>query len=97
MRTRRANNKKNRSPIATSVPAHVQTKLEQAAAWRGTTVSSFVIEAALREAEQVIERERLIRLTAEDAARLVSLLDGPPAPNAALRKAAADHQRIICG
>jgi uncharacterized protein (DUF1778 family) len=97
MATRPTNPSKNRTRIATSVPAHVQTKLEQAAAWRGTTVSSFVVEAALKEAEQVIEKERLIRLTTDDAERLIALLDAPPMPNAALRKAAADHKRLIRG
>jgi len=53
--------------------------------------------AAAKEAEQVIEKERLPQLSRQDAERLASLLDNPPAPNAALRKAVEAHQRLLRG
>jgi uncharacterized protein (DUF1778 family) len=56
-----------------------------------------VAEAAAKEAEQVIEKERLLQLSRQDAELLASLLDNPPAPNAAMRKAVQAHQRLIRG
>ena len=75
---------------------HCDCKAE-AAAWRGVPVSSFVIEAAAKAADDVIERERLIQLTRADAEQILNLLDNPPEPNAALRKAVEAHQRLIRG
>ena len=75
----------------------VRAKVEEAAAWRGVPVASFVIEAASRAADEVIERERLIQLTRADAEQILNLLDNPPEPNASLLKAAEAHQRLIRG
>jgi uncharacterized protein (DUF1778 family) len=79
------------------MPAHQRAKIEEAAAWRGVPVSSFVIDAAVREAEQVIQKERLIELTRNDAELIASLLDNPPEPNAAMRRAIRAHKRMIRG
>ena len=75
----------------------VRAKVEEAAAWRGVPVASFVIEAAVKAADEVIERERLIQLTRADAEQILNLLDNPPEPNASLLKAADAHQRLIRG
>jgi uncharacterized protein (DUF1778 family) len=53
--------------------------------------------AAAKEAEQVSEKERLLQLSRQDAELLASLLDNPPAPNAAMQKAVQTHQRLIRG
>lgn len=83
--------------ISADVAAHVRARIEEAAAWRGVPIGSFMIEAAVRAADEVIERERLIQLSREDAERMLTLLENPPEPNAALRKAAEAHQRLIRG
>ena len=44
-------------------------------AWRGVSVSKFLVEAAAKEADQVIQRERLLELKREDAERVFALLD----------------------
>jgi hypothetical protein len=43
--------------------------------------------AAAKEAEQVIEKERLPQLSRQDAELLASLLGNPPAPDAAMQAA----------
>jgi len=83
--------------LSTEMTAPVRAKVEEAAAWRGVPVASFVIEAAAKAADEVIEHERLIQLTRADAEQIMNLLDNPPEPNAALRKAAESHQRLIRG
>lgn len=61
------------------------------------SLAAFVADAAAKEAEQVIERERLIQLSRDDAEHVAALLENPPAPNDALRKAAELHTRLIGG
>ena len=87
----------NLDSISANTTAPVWARIEEAAAWRGVPVGSFVIEAAVRAADEVLEHERLIQLSREDAERILALLENPPAPNAALRKAADAHQRLIRG
>ena len=83
--------------LSAEMTSPVRAKVEEAAAWRGVPVSSFVIEAAVKAADEVIERERLIQLTRADAEQILNLLDNPPEPNASLLKAAEAHQRLIRG
>jgi uncharacterized protein (DUF1778 family) len=90
-----AKRKRDVQQISAELPAHHRAKIEEAAAWRGVPVASFVIEAAVKEAEHVIEKERLIALTREDAELVASLLNNPPEPNAAMRKAVRAHKRLI--
>ena len=84
-----------RSRISARVPKHVQQRLEAAAEWRGVPVNSFVIEAALREANRIVERERLIQLTEADAKFIVRLMENPPAPTPTFRKASKLHRKLI--
>ena len=37
----------------------------------------------------------LIKLSLEDAKRIISLMENPPEPNAAMQKAARTHQRLF--
>lgn len=50
-------------------------------------MNQFLVQAALKEADRIIERERAIHFTLEDAALFMGMLDNPRAPNAALTKA----------
>jgi uncharacterized protein (DUF1778 family) len=74
------------------VPQNVQDTLQQAADLLGATLNQFVVQAALTEAQRVIERERVIHLSSNDAAFLLNLLEAPPAPNARLRKALQNYK-----
>lgn len=76
-----------RERISARVSAAVAETLNEAADLSGTTLSSFVVQAALKEAHRVIDREKTIYLSNNDVAMLLDLLDNPPAPNAALSKA----------
>lgn len=67
--------------------------LEQAAELIGTTVSGFVVQAALDTAEDVLLRHQLLVLSARDSQALSAALAEPPAPNDALRRAVEGYRQ----
>jgi len=81
----------DRGRITARVPTSVQKTLEMAAGMVEATVNQFVVQTALREAERIIEQERMIRLSARDAAVFVEALDHPMPPNEKLRSALQDY------
>jgi uncharacterized protein (DUF1778 family) len=83
--------------ITVRMSKRVHARLEEAAELAGTTVSKFMVEAALRKADAVIDREGVIRLSKRDAARLAQLLDHPPPPNARLKRALGAHRKLTGG
>jgi uncharacterized protein (DUF1778 family) len=66
----------------------VKARIARAAALRHADLTSFVTQAALREADAVIETAEQIRLTEDSYRHLLALLEDPPAPNAKLLAAA---------
>jgi uncharacterized protein (DUF1778 family) len=62
--------------------------LAAAAAYERLDLTSFVMRSALPAAEEIVARHERITLSARDSARILSLLENPPKPTAALRAAA---------
>lgn len=81
----------DRGRITARVPLQIQQTLEMAADMAGTTINQFIVQTALREAERIIEQERLIRLGTEDAAAFLSALESSLPPNAALKAALENY------
>jgi uncharacterized protein (DUF1778 family) len=81
-----------RGRITARVPQNVQDTLQRAADLVGSPLNQFIVQAALREAQRVIDRERVIELSGHDAAVLLKLLERPAAPNARLAKALRDYK-----
>lgn len=82
----------NDSRVTARIPASMKETLQKAADLTGTTLNQFLIRAALKEAEEVISRERVIHLSEDDADRIFALIDNPPSPNAYLKKAISRHR-----
>ena len=76
-----------RKRITARVSDSVRDTLEQAAELLGATVNQFVVQTAYVEAQRVIERESVIRLSQKDAHRILALLDNPPKPSKRLKDA----------
>ena len=76
-----------RTRITARVSDKVRVTLEQAAELLGATVNQFVVQTAYQEAQRVIERESVIRLSQKDARMVLSLFDNPPKPNKRLKDA----------
>jgi uncharacterized protein (DUF1778 family) len=77
----------SRKRITARVSNSVHKTLEQAAELLGANVNQFIVQTAYMEAQRVIERESVIRLSQKDARKVLSLLDHPPKPNKQLKEA----------
>ena len=73
--------------IGARVPHEVYETLCRAAELTGATVNQFLVQSALKEAQAVIEREDVIRLSPRDWSWLLDLTEKPPRPNAKLKAA----------
>ncbi|HYE61666.1 MAG TPA: DUF1778 domain-containing protein [Phycisphaerales bacterium] len=80
------------SKITIRQPEPLKSKIEQAAALRGMTVTSFINGMLELAADHTLRRIRARELTERDSAALLSMLSNPARPNAALRKAAARYR-----
>jgi uncharacterized protein (DUF1778 family) len=78
-------------------PESTAKRLKEASALRGQSVAAFILEVVSREAERVLQEEKIWNLSVEAAEKIQRMLAKPPSINAAARKAAKDlatHVRI---
>lgn len=64
-----------------------KARISRAADLRGVPLSTFVRDAVLREAENVMAAELSVMLSAEESRRFLAALEKPFAPNARLKRA----------
>jgi uncharacterized protein (DUF1778 family) len=83
---------KNDARITARIPQKIKGTLEKAAVLSGATLNQFIVQAALKEAQQILEAERQIELSQRDAETVFFLLENPPSPNKRLKAAAAKHE-----
>jgi uncharacterized protein (DUF1778 family) len=81
--------------IGARVSHEVYETLCRAAKLSGATVNQFLVQAALKEAQTVIEREDVIRLSPRDWNWLLELVENPKAPNDKLKAALARYHEIV--
>lgn len=77
------------------IPPALRRTIQAAADIQGSSLNQFVVQAALREANVVLERETSVRLTREQGLWLSELLDQPPRPNNALVGAKSEHRKLL--
>ena len=77
------------------MPKNIRTALEHAAELLGATVNTFVVRSAYQEAQRVIERESVIRLSRKDARKVFSLLENPPKANKRFKDAVKAFKRRV--
>lgn len=78
--------------VTARLPAPVKDTLQKAADLTGATLNQFIVQAAIKEAQSVIQTEQVIHLSVEDADRIFSLIENPPTPNIHLKEAIQKHQ-----
>lgn len=79
---------KDNSRVALRIRATDKAVIMRAVAMAQTDMTDFILRAALREAQSVIEEHERVKLTRRDSLLVLNLLEDSPAPNAKLRKAA---------
>ncbi len=84
-----------RARITARISESMRSTMEQAAELMGATLNQFVVQIAYLEAQRVIERESLIRLSQRDARKVLSLLDTPPKPNKHLKNAVKEFKGSV--
>ncbi len=87
-----ANISGNDSRVTARIPASVKETLQKAADLTGATLNQFMIAAAVKEAQEVIDRQQVIHLSSLDADRIFTLIENPPAANEQLRLAIQRHR-----
>ncbi|AFZ34844.1 protein of unknown function DUF1778 [Stanieria cyanosphaera PCC 7437] len=86
---------KNDARVTARIPQQIKETLEQAAILSGATLNQFIVAAAIKEAQQILEADRAIKLSQQDAEKVFSLLENPPTPNERLKTAAAKHRAFF--
>jgi len=84
-----------KSRLVTRVPVEVRNTIKAAADLQGSALNQFIVQAAYRQAKEIIEHETIIRLNREQTKRVFELIDKPPKPNAALVATKATHRKIV--
>ena len=77
--------------VSARVPKGVQDRLQYAADLTGATLNQFMVQSALKEADAIIEKEKVITLSKRDAEVFFRALANPPAPTVAFKRAAARY------
>ena len=84
-----------KSRLVARIPSGVRKTIQAAADLEGASLNHFVVQAAHRQAQEILERETIIRLNREQTKRVFELLDNPAKPNAALLSAKAIHRKLV--
>lgn len=81
--------------LVARIPARVRKTIQTAADLQGAKLDQFVVQAAYRQAQDILERETILRLNVEQTKRVFEMLDHPAKPNAALRAAKDLHRKLV--
>ena len=73
----------------------VKALIERAAQYSGETVTSYAISTLVRDARQVVQAHEMTILSDRDRDRFLELLDNPPPPNEALRRAFQRYREVV--
>ncbi len=67
----------------------------RAAGYQGVSQTDFVLMTVLDEARRVVREQDVVELSLEQSRRVAEMMISPPEPNAALRKAFAEHRAKV--
>jgi len=76
------------------LPEHDKDRIAHAADLRGVPLATFVRDAALREASQVVADAVVVTLSRSESRHFLDAMDAPFKPNAKLGRAMADAVRL---
>jgi uncharacterized protein (DUF1778 family) len=82
--------------IPARMPQPVYKKIVEAAQSVGATLNQFLVQAALEKANEILEQERIITLSAKAAKNVFDLMQNPPAPKERLTQAMRRREALLC-
>jgi uncharacterized protein (DUF1778 family) len=82
--------------IPARMPTSVYDRVVEAAQAVGATLNQFLVQSALEKANEILERERTIKLSAMSAKAVFDMLENPPIPNYRLKAAMERREKILC-
>lgn len=81
--------------ISARIPLHVYEKLIEASQVSGSTINQFLVQSALEKANHILEQERVIHMTKQDAKVFFEALENPPPLNDKLLEAIKSYQEAF--
>ena len=84
-------NTADRGRITARLTAYAQQVIERAAELTATTTNQFVAQAAFKEAQKILEDERVVRLSDRDAAVFFEALENPKPLNQRMAASLLQH------
>jgi uncharacterized protein (DUF1778 family) len=84
------------SRIPARMPTAVYDRLVEAAQAVGATLNQFLVQSALEKADAILERERVIKLSAASSEALFAIMENPPEPNEYLKNAMQRRKETLC-
>ncbi len=90
-----SNAERKETRLVARTSTETQEIIQRAADYSGTTLSQFLIEAAMEKARNVIERTETLHLSMAGADALFVALDNPPKANNKLLKAAQRYKDMV--
>ena len=79
------------------LPVELKEKIERAAVVSGVTVTDFAISALVNSADNVLEKHQNRVLSDRDRDIFLALIENPPEPNEALKKAVQEYKKRVTG
>ena len=87
---------KTEERIPARMPHEVYERIAEAAGTVGATLNQFIVQSALEKANNIMEQERTINLSAQAAKAVFDLLENPPQPSRNLKKALQYRKSLLC-
>ena len=82
--------------IPARMPLEVYERIAAAAQTVGATLNPFLVQSALDKANDILERARVITLSARAAEAFFSFVENPPDPNDRLKEALQQREALLC-
>lgn len=90
-----SNTERKETRLVARTSIEIQEMIQRAADYSGSTLSQFLIEAAVERASNVIERIETLRLSMSGADALFAALENPPKANSKLLDAARHYKDTV--
>ncbi len=78
--------------VSARVPVQIYEKLLEASETIGSTLNQFLVQSAIEKADQILEKERVIHMTKQDAKIFFDAVENPPPINEKLLEAMKSYQ-----